>query len=55
MSGLATAEEKNEEEDDNDDDKVIVNRSACVWLSHGRGERGRRRQGDGKETGLCLA
>ena len=58
MSGLATVEEKNEEGDDdnNDDDKVMVKRSACVWLSHGRGE-GRRgqRRGDGKEIGLCLA
>ena len=43
MSGLATVEEKNEEgdDDDNDDDKVMVKRSACVWLSHGRGEGGR--------------
>ena len=53
MSGLATVEEK--EDDDNDVDEVMVKRLACVWLSHGRGERGRRRQGDGKETGLCLA
>ena len=39
MSGLATVEEKEEEEED-DDDEVMVKRSACVWLRHGRDEGG---------------
>ena len=47
------------EDGEEEEDEVIVKRSACVWLSHGRGEvgggGGRRRRGDGKEIGLCLA
>ena len=58
MSGLATVQDKEEEEEE-DVDEVMVKRSACVWFSHGRGERGgggrRRRRGDGKKTDLRLA
>ena len=35
MSGLAMVDEK-EDEDSDDDDEVMVKRSACVWLGHGR-------------------